>query len=285
MTTFIANAKEKVLVEKAVISKPVGYDAGCADFDSVVSYRQHIASLRRIQAPFLTEEDEGREMVEGVDFEIQGPVDSNGLIVNERYEFFAVPIPTEQQDYYPGSYYQPLFNLMSNEHGINLVQSQMDDIIQVVQKLSGEQSKKESEEHGTYWYKDDEFPNQKVRMDGIREFIMDSGFKLSGEDITNLLKGIGYWHLKRLAATAPPVSDGVEQRGKDSEDLLRPCDCKDEVDAQKLNEQGIGHNDEIVSVHPNYVLLKMGHTEIKIGMKRFKMFAEWYLQPQNINKH
>jgi hypothetical protein len=65
-------------------------------------------------------------------------------------------------------------------------------------------------------------------------------------------------------------------------DKLRPCDCKDAVDTSKLEEQGIGHNDESITVIPNYVLLKMGHTEIKISMKRFKMFAEWYLSEQDV---
>lgn len=63
---------------------------------------------------------------------------------------------------------------------------------------------------------------------------------------------------------------------------LRPCDCKDRATASLLNEQGIGHNDESISVHPNYVLLTMGHTQIKIGMSRFKMFAEWYLEEQDV---
>lgn len=63
---------------------------------------------------------------------------------------------------------------------------------------------------------------------------------------------------------------------------LRPCDCKDAVDTKKLVEQGIGHNDESITVIPNYVLLTMGHTEIKISMNRFKMFAQWYLQEQEI---
>jgi len=58
---------------------------------------------------------------------------------------------------------------------------------------------------------------------------------------------------------------------------LRPCDCKDSVDTSQLEEQGIGHNDESIMVCPNYVLLTMGHTTVKIGMARFKMFAEWYL--------
>lgn len=68
-------------------------------------------------------------------------------------------------------------------------------------------------------------------------------------------------------------------------DKLRPCDCKDAVDTSKLEEQGIGHNDESITVIPNYVLLKMGHTEIKISMKRFKMFAEWYLTEQDVRHY
>ena len=63
---------------------------------------------------------------------------------------------------------------------------------------------------------------------------------------------------------------------------LRPCDCKDQFTANMLNEQGIGVNDESISVHPNYVLLTMGHTTVKISMGRFKLFAEWYLQEQEI---
>jgi len=61
---------------------------------------------------------------------------------------------------------------------------------------------------------------------------------------------------------------------------LRPCDCKDSVDTSQLHEQGIGHNDESIMVCPNHVLLTMGHTTVKVGMARFKMFAEWYLGMQ-----
>lgn len=65
---------------------------------------------------------------------------------------------------------------------------------------------------------------------------------------------------------------------------LKPCDCHDRAMAKKLNEQGISFNDESITVLPNYVLLKMGHTEIKISMKRFKQFAEWYLEEQEIKE-
>ena len=65
---------------------------------------------------------------------------------------------------------------------------------------------------------------------------------------------------------------------------LRPCDYKDEVDAKSLNEQGIGHNDESIMVEPGVVVMKMGHTTIKIPMGRFKMFTEWYLEAQELEK-
>lgn len=64
---------------------------------------------------------------------------------------------------------------------------------------------------------------------------------------------------------------------------LKPCDCKDMTTASKLNEQGIGHNDESITIEPNVVILKMGHTQVKIPMARFKMFAEWYLTEQELN--
>ncbi len=65
---------------------------------------------------------------------------------------------------------------------------------------------------------------------------------------------------------------------------LRPCDCEDMESVKRLNEQGISHNDEEIVLRPNHVLLTMGNTSIKISMTRFKMFAEWFLQEQEINK-
>lgn len=53
-------------------------------------------------------------------------------------------------------------------------------------------------------------------------------------------------------------------------------------DVGKLEEAGIGHNDQSILVQPNSVILTMGHTEVKIPMKRFKMFAEWFLEEQEI---
>ena len=64
---------------------------------------------------------------------------------------------------------------------------------------------------------------------------------------------------------------------------LKPCDCKDIETASRLNEQGIGHNDQSIMVEPNVVILTMGHTKVRIPMQRFRMFAEWYLEEQDID--
>ena len=63
---------------------------------------------------------------------------------------------------------------------------------------------------------------------------------------------------------------------------LRPCDCKDSRDVSMLECSGISHNENSLVVEPNHVILTMGHTQIKIGMKQFKDFAEWYLEEQEI---
>lgn len=65
---------------------------------------------------------------------------------------------------------------------------------------------------------------------------------------------------------------------------LRPCDCKDQYTADRLQEQGIGHNDQSIMIAPNSVILTMGHTTVKIPMNRFRMFAEWYLEEQELKK-
>lgn len=62
---------------------------------------------------------------------------------------------------------------------------------------------------------------------------------------------------------------------------LRPCDCIDISTAITLSEMGIGHNDDSIMLEPNVVILRMGHTQVRIPMARFKMFAEWYLAEQD----
>lgn len=62
---------------------------------------------------------------------------------------------------------------------------------------------------------------------------------------------------------------------------MRPCDCKDAVDAKKLEENGIAMNNESLVVTPNYVTLRLGHTTITMSMHRFKQFSEWYLSDQD----
>jgi hypothetical protein len=63
---------------------------------------------------------------------------------------------------------------------------------------------------------------------------------------------------------------------------IKPADCKDMYTASLLESQGIGHNDDSITVEPGVVVLKMGHTTMRIPMKRFRMFAEWYLEEQEV---
>lgn len=66
---------------------------------------------------------------------------------------------------------------------------------------------------------------------------------------------------------------------------LRPCDCKDMETAALLNEQGIGVNDQSIRVEPSVVVLSMGHTTVRIPMKKFQLFAEWFLEAQDIKEN
>ena len=63
---------------------------------------------------------------------------------------------------------------------------------------------------------------------------------------------------------------------------IRPCDCTDMCTVRKLNEQGIICNEDSINLEPKVVILKIGHTQIRIPMTRFKMFTEWYLTEQEI---
>ena len=63
---------------------------------------------------------------------------------------------------------------------------------------------------------------------------------------------------------------------------LRPCDCNSFAEEQLLNEVGISHNDEGITLDQGRILLKMGHTTVVISSRRFKMMAEWYLAEQDI---
>lgn len=65
---------------------------------------------------------------------------------------------------------------------------------------------------------------------------------------------------------------------------LRPADCRDVATAELLQEQGIGFNDESIHIVPNSVILKLGHTTVRMSMKRFEMFAKWYLEEQEIKE-
>ena len=65
---------------------------------------------------------------------------------------------------------------------------------------------------------------------------------------------------------------------------MKPCDCKSEEDTKKLEVQGISINEWSLSVNPNIVLLEhQYYGNIKMPMKIFRTFAEWYLSKQEEN--
>ena len=62
---------------------------------------------------------------------------------------------------------------------------------------------------------------------------------------------------------------------------MKPCDCKDQVDAKSLNEQGIGINDWSLTVKPAVVEISIrDYAVVQIPMSIMKKFAEWYLENQ-----
>lgn len=63
---------------------------------------------------------------------------------------------------------------------------------------------------------------------------------------------------------------------------LRPCDCRDMVAAEKLEFQGISTTNHSLNVEPNSVVITSYNTTVKIPMSTFKMFAEFYLEEQEI---
>lgn len=66
---------------------------------------------------------------------------------------------------------------------------------------------------------------------------------------------------------------------------LRPCDCIDQYTTDKLNEQGIKRGDVGMLLQPNSVIIDIGlTTTVKIPMSTFKMFAEWFLEEQELTR-
>lgn len=62
---------------------------------------------------------------------------------------------------------------------------------------------------------------------------------------------------------------------------MKPSDCRDQQDANALNEQGIAINEWSLNVHPATVSIRHKHYgEVRMPMTIFKHFAKWYLEDQ-----
>lgn len=65
---------------------------------------------------------------------------------------------------------------------------------------------------------------------------------------------------------------------------MKPCDCHDQVTANKLQFQGVGYNDNSIELRPSTVVLKIDNTTIRINQRLFEKFARWYLEDQEEEK-
>lgn len=63
---------------------------------------------------------------------------------------------------------------------------------------------------------------------------------------------------------------------------LAPCDCRNQKDVSKLQEQRIDYNEYSIEVQPDSVYIRIKDTAIKMPMDKFKKLAEWYLEPQTM---
>jgi hypothetical protein len=61
---------------------------------------------------------------------------------------------------------------------------------------------------------------------------------------------------------------------------MKPCDCKDVVDVDKLQVQGVSFNDDSLEVVPGCVYITIGPARLRIAQRRFRQFAEWFLEDQ-----
>ena len=63
---------------------------------------------------------------------------------------------------------------------------------------------------------------------------------------------------------------------------MKPCECKDQQDANALNEQGIGINEWSLRIEPAVVILEHRHYGmVKMPMTIFTKFAKWYMEDQD----
>ena len=62
---------------------------------------------------------------------------------------------------------------------------------------------------------------------------------------------------------------------------MKPCDCEDSIDANKLNEQGISFGMNSIEVKPCVVILSSGSCTMTMTQNVFERLARWYLEDQS----
>lgn len=106
---YVADAKNKVLIEKATISRPqkhpADYDIGGPLYQPCFieweNYHNHISTLKQYPATWLTEDMDGREFIEGVDFKVGKAYIPTTISTKNRigdeYDYYSIQIEPQQQ--------------------------------------------------------------------------------------------------------------------------------------------------------------------------------------------
>lgn len=62
---------------------------------------------------------------------------------------------------------------------------------------------------------------------------------------------------------------------------MKPCDCRDSQDTDKLKEQSITFNENSIKVDPCVVILTRGGCSMRMTQRAFEKLARWYLEDQD----
>lgn len=140
MKQFLVLPGKETAREVATMEKPECWLNHSSHFlcEPCLHYKKHLSSLPVIQLSESLQAivSEGQVLTEGKDMVI------NEALPGSSKFTVANPLPAsepsgkaEEKEWKPGEYYQPLFDLLHNEHNLLPLETDMADIIDVVRKM------------------------------------------------------------------------------------------------------------------------------------------------------
>jgi hypothetical protein len=85
----------------------------------------------------------------------------------------------DQNNQYPGDYLQPLFDLMYNEHNLTLLESEMKEIVHVVEKMTGQHHARKEDhdkEWESFWKRDVCNHDGTINIEQVKKELYDFSF-------------------------------------------------------------------------------------------------------------